>query len=299
VGSDGAPGRPLATRGPVIRRLLARARRALSRRVHTDPAEAVSRAGLVPIDQVAPEDVFVVGYPKSGNTWTQVLLAGALYGLRAELTPDLLIQDLVPDVHYLTHYKRYRTPTFFKSHNLPMPKYRRVIYLLRDGRDAMVSCYHHLCALQAVPPDFLEMVQKGEGLFPCKWHEHVEQWLANPYSAAMMVVRYEEMRHDTVAALRRMCEFAGVERDSETLGEAVNRASFESMREKERTQGWANPAWPKEKPFVRRGEVGSYKEEMPAAVLEAFLQEADETLGKAGYLSSWAAARARPLGTWP
>jgi len=62
--------------------------------------EVYRRTGLSAIDRTDPEDIFIVGYPKSGNTWMQNLVAGVIYGIDARLAPDSLIQDLVPDVHF-------------------------------------------------------------------------------------------------------------------------------------------------------------------------------------------------------
>jgi hypothetical protein len=142
--------------------------------------QLLAAAKLLRMNDFDPNDIFTVGYPKSGNTWMQHLLAGLVFGIEPRLGPDSLVQDLVPDVHFSKFYKRYLTPTFFKTHDLPEPKYRRVIYLVRDGRDAMVSYFHHLAAL-GKRPDCLKLVATGEGLFPCRWHEHVEAWLKNPY----------------------------------------------------------------------------------------------------------------------
>src|SRR5437762_10919798 len=103
--------------------------------------------GLKPIEEAAPTDIFVVGFPRSGHTWFQNLIAGVVFGVDPEFAHDSLIQDLVPDVHYKHVFKRHGPTAYFKSHALPMKEYRRVVYLLRDGRDAMVSYWHFLSAL--------------------------------------------------------------------------------------------------------------------------------------------------------
>ncbi|MBU6402678.1 MAG: hypothetical protein KGS61_20345, partial [Verrucomicrobia bacterium] len=81
--------------------------------------------GFVPITHAVAGDIFIVGYPKSGNTWFQDLVAGVVFGVMPEWAPPELVQELVPDVHARPYYRRYATPTFFKSHHLPRPEYRR------------------------------------------------------------------------------------------------------------------------------------------------------------------------------
>src|SRR5687768_13824154 len=100
---------------------------------------------LTPIKETKAEDVFIVGYPKSGNTWLQNLAGAVVYGVLPEFAPPALMHlELVPDVHQKQFYKRYSTPMFFKSHHLPRPEYRKVVYVLRDGRDVMVSYFQFL-----------------------------------------------------------------------------------------------------------------------------------------------------------
>ena len=247
--------------------------------------EEVCRAsGLRPIDPLRTSDIIIAGYPKSGNTWMQYLIAGAFYGLDLTIVPDALVQDLVPDVHFKKVIKHYYPVTFFKSHFLPRPDYRNVIYLLRDGRDAMVSYWHYLQALTDQPIDFLDMVRSGTGLFPCKWHTHVEQGLANPCGARMMTVRYEDLKEDTARELRRIGEFAGLACETAVLEQAARKGSFSPMKAREASFAWENPQIPKNKPFVRRGRVGSHLEEMPSTVRQAFVEEAREVLKKTGYL---------------
>jgi hypothetical protein len=245
--------------------------------------EMLARAKMRRITDSEPADVFIAGYPKSGNTWMQYLLAGSIFGSDARLAPDSLIQDLVPDVHYKEFYRRYLTPTFFKTHELPHPRHRRVIYLVRDGRDVMVSYFHHLTAL-GKSLDFGKLVATGEGLFPCLWHEHIEAWTANPYGAQMIMISYEMLRRDTMTELRRICDFAGLERETIALKSVVENSTFEVLREKEKKFGWSDPLWPKDKPFLRRGKVGSFKDEMPGMVLQAFMKHSEPTMKRLGYV---------------
>ncbi len=48
--------------------------------LHFKPARKV----FTPITEFSGEDVFIVGYPKSSNTWLQNLVAGVVYGVIAE-----------------------------------------------------------------------------------------------------------------------------------------------------------------------------------------------------------------------
>jgi hypothetical protein len=235
--------------------------------------------GYTPIHEFRPEDVFIVGYPKSGNTWFQNLVSGVIYGVDPRLSPPLLSNDLVPDVHFNEYYHRYSTPMFFKSHSLPRPDYRRVVYLLRDGRDAMVSYFRYLEALEKRPLNFLEIIKTGLLIHPCKWHEHVEAWHRNPYSAQILVIKYEDLIRQPVVELERFCQFTNTPREHSLLASVAEAAKFSNLRLKEEVQGSAWPdRWPADKFFFRRGIAGSHKDEMPAEVLAAFMGQARETL---------------------
>lgn len=244
---------------------------------------AASVLQLIPIAQRRLEDIYLVGYPKSGITWLQNLICSAVFGTHSFYTPDSVVQQLVPDILYKLYYRRFREPCIFKSHELPKPEYQRVIYLLRDGRDVMVSYRHHLSALDGKLQDLVAMIRDGEGLFPCRWFEHVESWLANPYRAAILVVRYEDLKMHAAEILPHLCGFIGVQRPAQFLSDIAANAEFEQMRERERQQGWDNPKWPSDFAFVRRGAVGGYRDEMPPEMQELFLEQSSSTLLKCGY----------------
>ncbi|MGI9473795.1 MAG: sulfotransferase domain-containing protein, partial [Rubripirellula sp.] len=230
-----------------------------------------------------PEDIFVVGYPKSGNTWFQNLVAGCMFGADPAITPDRLIQDMVPDVHYKHFVRRYQDNMVFKTHGLPAPGYRRVVMLTRDVRDVMVSYHRYLQTRAQAPLDFVNLVNTGEGLFPCQWHEHTTAWLENPYGADMIFIRYEDLLSDPLACLQRFCEFAGIEREDEELAWVGQRAQFSMLQKKEKKQGLEN--WRHDAPFFRRGVAGGYRDEMPAEVLDALMEKAGPAMESLGYIT--------------
>lgn len=246
-------------------------------------ARVCELTGLLPYRASEPEDIFIAGHPKSGTTWFQNLVAGVVFGVDPEYAPYALVRDLVPG-HMQKYYRRYATPTYFKTHLKPRQRFRRVVYLVRDGRDVMVSYYHHLKAELKREVDFMEVVQARDVIWPYKWHEHVEAWLENPFNADLLVIRYEDLKADTVQQLERFCAFAGIERQRSFLAHIAEKASFQKLREKEIREGSvAFPDWPRGQLFMRRGQVGSYRDEMPADVLQAFLKDAGSTLRKLGY----------------
>ena len=186
--------------------------------------------GFVPITQFHAEDIFVVGYPKSGNTWFQNLVAGVVYGVDPRWAPSVLVYDLVSDLSGAKYYRRYATPMFFKSHALPCQEYRRVIYLLRDGRDAMVSYRHYREAMDGMAYDFLKFVSPETELYPCHWAEHVDAWMPNPCRAQMLMIKYEDLLSEPVRELERACQFAGITREPDHLESIAKAASFRNLR---------------------------------------------------------------------
>jgi len=242
---------------------------------------------LTPNHVLDPNDVFLVGYMKSGTTWFRNLIAGVVYGLTSEYVPFAAVWELIPNHGpRKPYYKRYQTPTYFKSHDFPRPQYLRVVYLMRDGRDVVVSLAHHMKNVYKQDVDMLELVKGRHPIFSARyeWYKHVESWLANPYNAEMIIIKYEDLKKDPLPELRRFCKFAGIERDDALLEKAVAFASFENMRERETRLGIDYRTWPKDKFFVRKGQVGSHKEEMPPEILEKFMRKAAGTLSKVGYL---------------
>lgn len=227
-------------------------------------------------------DVFLVGYPKSGNTWLQNLLAGLTYGVCSDTLPGRLVQEMVPDVHYKKYFQRFGETTCFKSHHLPRKEYRRVIYIVRDGRDALVSYWHYHKALTGKELDFENMVEspiEGHG----KWADHVLAWMDNPYDARLLLLKYEDLLQDGASQLRRICEFLELDKPQAELEKIVEVNQFDSLKEKEKRLGFGHDTWKTDQPFFRRGVTGAYKDEMPLEAIRKFNEINRELMKKLSY----------------
>jgi len=236
-----------------------------------------------PIDQAEKTDIFVAGYPKSGNTWMQYLLAGVVYGVDTVFSHDSLVMDLVPDLQDRPFYRRYSSPMFFKTHFLPQARYRRVVYLLRDGRDAAVSLWHYMRATTGNDQYSLHTAITSRDKIFGVWHEHVDAWLDNPHKSEFLIIKYEDLKLDAEKELAKIMDFAHLVRTKEQIAKAVADADFFKMKAKEQTQGFDAPHWPKDKPFVRRGKVGGFRDEMDEASLILFNKISGHALRRAGY----------------
>src|SRR3984957_11790976 len=90
---------------------------------------------------VYPDDTFIVSYPRSGNTWTRFLVANLLHPEKE--VSFVTIESQVPDseAQSRAQLRRVPRPRFIKSHQYFHPRYRKVVYIVRDPRDVALSYY--------------------------------------------------------------------------------------------------------------------------------------------------------------
>jgi len=235
------------------------------------------------IDDTKEQDVFLAGYPKSGNTWLQNIITGLILNMDTNNLSDLLSQTIVPDVHNSKFYQRFYKTMYFKTHHLPLPNYQKVIHLVRDGRDVLWSYYQmHLNMNKLIT--LQEIVIKDKGLFPCSWQEHTRAWLDNPYEAKILRIRYELLLNDPLSELKKICEFVELERTEKDLRIIMEGNSFQQMKKKEEIFGKYNVHFNPKGNFLRKGITGNYKSGFSPELLEKFQELAGEELIELNYL---------------
>ena len=170
---------------------------------------------------------------------------------------------------------------------------RAAVYVVRDPREVAVSYAHQAnipfeCARRRLnDPDAAicgsrsrlhEQLRQRLGT----WSSHVRSWVdATPFPVE--VVRYEDFAAAPVAAFGRALRFAGYEGvDDSRIEEAVERAAFDRLRGAERESGFRERP-PGAPAFFRRGESGSWREELPYDVAEGIREDHGEVMARFGY----------------
>lgn len=157
-----------------------------------------------------PDDTWLASYPRSGNTWLRWMLHDVLFEPSDEFVP---VRTRIPDIHRgLSGFSNDRA-RFIKTHFLYTSLYRKVVYLIRDPVDAMVSLYQRrdrVGSPQISFDDFVELELRGKGPYG-SWDRHVDSYLCGALpKESLLLVRYEEMIADPATALRNILEFGGV-----------------------------------------------------------------------------------------
>jgi hypothetical protein len=232
--------------------------------------------GLLPPGRrvkVFADDIYLVSYPKSGNTWTRFLLANLVY---PEKNPDFSnINALLPDIEEMSKrdLERAQRPRILKSHQYFDPRYPKVIYVVRDPRDVVLSEYHFDIKRRAIADDFprqefVSRFVRGEVNHPNgTWAENVATWFyTRRFDPRFLLVRYEDLQTQAIEEMGKIARFVGVSADSERIAFAVKQSAADRMRELEKKQAllWSSTRETRQdKPFVRSAKSGGWKAELP------------------------------------
>ena len=183
----------------------------------------------VPDITIYPDDVYLVSYPRSGNTWVRYLLANALYP-DIDWKPENL-NKAIPDIYQVTQdaLRTYKSPRIIKSHDVYRPYYPKVIYLYRDGRDVCVSCWNYYLRMNWYEGGFQGFFQKfmeGDVAFG-KWHKHVEEWLFKKRRRlSILPVSYEALNLNAFEEFTKILSFLKIETTNEIVTDAISKCSL-------------------------------------------------------------------------
>ena len=194
--------------------------------------------------EVNANEVHLVSFPRSGTTWVRSMVTTLLCGV--PVTPEL-IQAVVPDVYvsHLTNTPKPRIrPLVIKTHAPYIDLSARVIYLVRDGREALKSYYIYAKKIPSPSlfDDFFTIQDFffRDDLWPCPWHKHVRGWLDGFDSwpdEQHMVIRYEDLLRDPEDSLRLIAKFIRIDASNNEIRRAVKINSKDRLVRTEQVSG--------------------------------------------------------------
>lgn len=222
---------------------------------------------LTPIEQ-RHDDLYLVSYPKSGNTWLSFLMANIhlkISGLDREVNL-FNIYDFIPDIHVSRYLKKdilsFPGHRVIKSHSEFNPLYGKVIYIVRDPRDVMVSLYFFLKSMGSFD-ESLSMLIRSPLFGISAWCRHVQSWIEKtPASVSIDFVRYEDLKIDTHKVIKRLYKHLGYSIPDNIVVKSIELSSFENMKKLEKFHNYGGEMRFPSLEFIRKGQSGSYKSDL-------------------------------------
>ena len=236
----------------------------------------------------SPDHIFIVTYPRSGTTWLQMIV----YQLTTDGAMDFASIDEVSPFLEISMIPRHRrisdlpaTPRVVKTHLSyhMIPKGPgRYICGVRNGLDVAVSYHDHVrkylsewrqCSLD----EFFSRFMAGRVPYG-SWFKHVTAWLRNEDRLNVLVVTYEELSADLEAGVKRIADFCGITIDPAAMPRILERCSFAFMREHEAKLSPGAGSLPNQSSFIRKGQVGGWRQELDARSVSDFQEACDRRL---------------------
>ena len=168
-----------------------------------------------------------------------------------------------------------------------------VVYMVRDPRDVAVSLASHagftIDQTIAFMAERGRIVSKASSSLPLQlpqqigsWSENVESWLDHG-PCAPIVVRYEDMRADMAAVLRRVTNGVDMPAPDTAIAAAVDATDFTVLRAQEDQFGFAErgKAAPR---FFRSGTAGGWRDDLSAAQVAQIERDHGAVMTRLGYL---------------
>lgn len=211
-------------------------------------------------------DVFLISYPKSGNTWVRFYVCNLINELpefhftNSEITFSVL-DSMMPEMGFSNlkeDWKFNSFPRIVKSHR----KYsflfsgNKSVLLIRDPKDVMIS-YYEFDKKRTKPKfngSFSEFIRDKKFGLPA-WCKHYLSWINN----VGYVLRYEDLKIDDHKVFKSFNEFLDINVSESAFHNAVMKSRFENVSKMELKSGQSDKnKHNKDFKFTRSGKSGQW-----------------------------------------
>lgn len=249
---------------------------------------------------VLPNDIFLVGYFRSGTTWSRFLMGNFVHADQTVTFAN--VSQLVPSIYEHPDRKLRALPRLIKSHESFDPRYPRVVHFVRDPRDVAVSLYHYCMKVRAIPDgfpkeDFVDLFltsRTGSAADQVgSWEDHTLSWYRlRQGRPTYCLVRYEDLLANPAQELTRIAPLLGIDPTPERIERAIRLSAVDRMRSLEKTQAklWIGTKDSRQDiPFVRSAKSGGWRTGLSEVSVRKIEQAWGPTIEELGYELSTAA----------
>lgn len=256
------------------------------------------------------QEVLVVGYPKSGNTWLTRLVAELI----ACPVKGFFEQPNNPEIS-IEGGDRQSSYVVFKGHQTfhqvcKKIQHKHLIYVVRDVRDIAISGanffrFHpdslidkFICKLPKIGDFYykqtfiaerakiskmIHVLDKGNRAVSwchIPWDEHVTEYLSNE----VLFIKYENLLINPHLECQKILSHIGIHRSEEQIDTAIKKQSFKAVKEKSKSSNDK-----RQKNILRQGISGVWEEKLTIKQKYFLTNRFFDTLNSLGYLDpkSW------------
>lgn len=270
------------------------------------------------------DDVFIVTFPKSGTLWMQQI--GYLIFHDGSPAPDgLEFYKTTPflEMFGAEDVVKMKRPGLIKTHLpydlIPKSPSANYVYVCRNPKDVCVSFFYHTKGFVAYDfadgsfEDYFDVFTQGANDFG-DYFDHVLSWYAHRNDPNVLFLRYEDIKADPRSHVLKFAAFLGEEYRNKVeqpaiLDQVIEFSGIDFMRSKTGadikaflTKPLENDEdvcpglkqfhylarkYPKTVGFIRKGQVGDWKEHFTPemnAIMEAKIYE---RLGDTDLIDVW------------
>eukprot|EP00058_Branchiostoma_floridae_P003224 XP_002588712.1 hypothetical protein BRAFLDRAFT_238297 [Branchiostoma floridae] len=256
------------------------------------PSDVVPRSNLELLKtfDIRDDDIMLITYPKAGTYWLHQIVKQILaeQGVKDEKylgnTPNLLEFTLPLTGPLAEMIKTAPSPRVLATHVpvefLPpglLGSRAKIVVLMRNPKDTAVSMFHFAqtsTVLQTPETwdSFAQQFLAGD----CPWgpfYDHVLGYWKLKDQHNILFLKYEDMKKDLPAEVKKLCFFLGRPLTDETVQAVVGATQFDSMKKTFGEKGQRN---------TRKGVIGDWKNYFSDDQSRAYDEQYRERLSNTG-----------------
>tara|TARA_Y100000591_G_C21814317_1_gene689756 strand:+ start:19 stop:870 length:852 start_codon:yes stop_codon:yes gene_type:complete len=214
---------------------------------------------------VKKNDIFIASFPKSGNTWVRLIVANLL-----NKKPNFNnIDHFLPETYSYKesfYFQNSENIRIFKSHDYFDHRFKKVIYVVRDPREIIVSSYFFQMKIGTIKKNYSKkkfIIDFIKGKYSANfgtWEQNVGSWYGSR-NQNIIFVRYEDLKEKPRHEIKKISKFLKIKISDKKILKIINRTSFKNLQSEEKKDSlkWNSIKSKSNIPFFRSGKKNSWK----------------------------------------